>query len=365
MKVCIPLRRPVLSSNLREDNLRTEERWERLVLEASISNPAVDEIFTTGCDWTGGGALSTKYKGSIKHSEANDTILLIHDCKLEIISSMPWKAVIANIFAGPWVEQIDLVQVLARKYADKFMFSVGYPGLYQQESVLSHLKNFIEPSNLILLPVPGVPAVSPGNNFLKSQIIWACRIIFIGQLENPAISWALGALKNDPSLNLLILTGTEEQAIFRCINQKAEPLEDTLENCFWNLPASAPYQEVRDRVLLSKPCSWMDVLGHYSQSKVMATWGKQMGHPAIEAASHGVPFVGTGLLTGGSLVACRNYLHTIDISEFCATMNRLLVDETFYTETANAYRDYVAATYTYEAFNNNLNTILESRGLLV
>jgi hypothetical protein len=76
---------------------------------------------------------------------------------------------------------------------------------------------------------------------------------------------------------------------------------------------------------------------------------------------NGVPFVGNG--RGFAMENCPGYLTVASEQEHIETLNRLMSDHDFYSRTATSYRDYVAKTYTYEAFNNNLNKILTDRGI--
>lgn len=132
MKLCISLRDPA-GPNLRDSNFRSEPRWERLALEASISNPEVKEIYTSGYEWVGGKDVTSKYKGVITKQEATNCILVIQDWNTSVINSKSFKAIVVNIFHGPWIEQKREIEDATARYRNNVFFVMGHPVLYNDE----------------------------------------------------------------------------------------------------------------------------------------------------------------------------------------------------------------------------------------
>src|SRR3990167_5488774 len=106
MNVCVHLRDKVHGS-LREDNIRGESRWERQALESCFENPEVEKVYSSGY---GCPHSHAKYQGLISNGTAVDTVLILHDWNYSVINRCKWKAIIINIFAGPWPEQRPEIQ---------------------------------------------------------------------------------------------------------------------------------------------------------------------------------------------------------------------------------------------------------------
>jgi len=113
-----------VSKNLREGNLRGEARWERQVLEALLSNPEVTEVYTSGAVWPI--KRHPKYRGLMKSDHSKDTILFTHDWNLDVISKHKYKAILVNIFSGPWESQQEEIHNYVAKYQDNLLFTLSY-----------------------------------------------------------------------------------------------------------------------------------------------------------------------------------------------------------------------------------------------
>ena len=372
MKICVGLRDDA-PPNLRQDNLRSEGRWERQVLEACLQNPHVSEVFTTGSVWKGN---SPKYRGSITESAASSAILLNQDWNTSVVNKYRYKAVITNLFAGPWPEQTEEVKSTYRNLNGNLFFTLGFPVMHRQEVVdrnpysgMVYLEKFIPRSNIILLPVPGAPYVSNESNFERKNLVWAQRLIFMSQLEESAtLLWSLKMLEKDSSIHLDILTGWKRNEVKNLIDGQVVFRESIVDD-FWNLGKFSPLRHLKDRVNIYLELSWEEVIDKYSKAKLFTTYGRAFGGPPIESGMHGIPFVASG--NTGALCDCPNYLYVSSDPytnnkelEACDTLEKLLTDRELYTKIGNSYRDYVRDNYTYEAFNRNLNKILSDRALL-
>jgi len=181
MKICVPLRNHA-PENLKDSNLSGEGRWERQVLEASLMNSEVTDIYTDGYEWSNGQAISSKYKGRIHPDQAGDVILLAQDWQ-NSIKKMNFKAAICNIFCGPWLEQEQEIKECYQRYNKNIFFTVGYPILYKDErhspspetlssmnptdkypEITSHLEKFLPKDHILILPVPGAPYITTGSH---------------------------------------------------------------------------------------------------------------------------------------------------------------------------------------------------------
>lgn len=383
MKVCISLR-DASPQNLKAGNLRSEARWERQALEACISNASITEIYTAGCEWHDGADITAKYKGVAPPNKVSDMILLMQDWNSSIIN-YGFKAAIVNIFHGPWLEQQNEVLDLCKKYGGRIWLTIGFPVLFRAElgidtfgrpinrplpsllvqhagSDCSHLTKFVSRDHIINLPVPAAPYVVEQDNFNKNTILWCCRLVFMSQMQDAvSLSWALQQLRSDPTLNLEVVTGWSPTEVRNYVDGQVITIGDITE-AFWDLPTFQPFKDVRNRVAIHLDLNWDDVLNKYSNAKLMVTYGKQYGGPGIECGMHGVPFVSSGVV--GALADCPDYLHAPSEKEACYIFDRLMTDHDFYVRIAKSYRKYTDETYTYAAFNYNINKLLSDNGLL-
>lgn len=359
MKVCISLRCPA-PTDLRSGNLRGEPRWERQVLEACTSNSEITDIYTTGYIWSGG----PKYRGPITDITSPSTILIMQDWNNSVLSSYRWKGALINIFSGPWIFQLDEVKQAYNLYANKLAFTIGFPSIINDKGSIEYLLQFLPREHIFLLPVPGIPGVVNQNNFKEKSIIFANRLIYLSQLsESAMIHWAFRELEKDKTLTLSILTGWETNEIKNNIGPEGSAviINDTLENSFWGLEAFKKYLHLKPQIELIYNLSWGEILERYRHAKLLLTLGKYNGGAPIEAGMFGVPFVAYG--NSGIMKDCDGYLYGDKDKEVCDLLDSLVVDEELYIKTSNAYRKYVKDNYTYEVFNNNLNTILKTLGL--
>jgi hypothetical protein len=360
--VCVWLRDPA-SSNLKEGNLRSEARWERQVLEACLQSPLIQNVYTAGCVWKDGSLVSTKYKGQINKESAKNSILLIQDWNFDRVTAYNYKGVIVNIFAGPWLNEIGEVSKAAARYGDRLVFTIGFPILYKNLSAISHLEKFLPKRNILSLPVPAIPASFYENRFNNKTLLWTWRLISVSALaSNPGLLWAFSKLRTDPSLTLSVLTGWKPSEVTDVIDGVAVKIKEPLTEYLWAKPELSEYKDLKNRVIIEDGIGWDQALKKYSQSKLLVVHGKYFGGPPLEAAMHGVPFIGTSLKEG-ALAECPEYLYTGNTKEAYEMLDRLLIDEDFYVKTAKAYHDYAINLFSYTAFCNNLGVIFNSRGM--
>jgi len=381
MRVCISLRCSI-GNNLWEDNLRSEPRWERLVLEACISNPEVTEIYTTGYEWPNGRLATEKYRGLIKSFSPHDCILLIQDWNASIITSHPFRAVIVNIFHGPWMEQIEEVKQTTAKLGNNIFFVIGHSVLYSEEKnptpplpgeafnmrgrgnpKHSHLKNFTTMERLFYLPLPWIPQSYYEDRFFNKVLLFSQRLIFVHQLTNSTIiKWAMNKMQKNPELKLKILTGWCPGEPKDHINNVTFFLKEDINDYFWKLDELQPYLNIKDRVKIHLGIDWSDILRICSISKLYITHEKHYGGPPMEAGMFGIPFIGTG--SWGALADCPDYIYTPCDKEACTILDRLMTDHDYYNKIALSYNKYAVETYSFDTFNKNMNTILRSQGII-
>jgi len=364
VNICIPVRDPP-KQDLQLGNLRSESRWERQAIEACIQNPEVKNIFTWGYEWQGGSNVTPKYGGKISRTNGEHCILLMQDWNTRIATSYPWKGIIANIFHGPWLEQIPEIKNLVSVYQNKLAFTVGYPSLFNNPLAREHLLKFLSSENIISLPVPGIPNNRFQSNFQNNTITWAWRIIAVNTLlKAPGIIWALNQLQQDASLNLFILTGWEKNEVKEVMdNGEVIKINSDLSTYLWSQPEMQEFLDVRNRCIVEYALDWREVMNLYGRTKVLLNYSKQLGGPPLEAAMYGLPFVGTSY-EEGVICQCPDYLVANNEQEYIQLLNQLLTDQDFYDTTAVSYNNFAVNMYSYESFNNNLNSILKERNLL-
>jgi hypothetical protein len=356
MKVCIGIR-DALSDNLRSDNLRSESRWERQVLEALLDNPMVTDVYTSGYCW---GKNHAKYRGKV--NTYDDVILITHDYSPYHIGQHNWKAIITNIFCGPWNCQVDEVNNYITRFGKRFLFTIGYRSSY--EAQVEYLGKFTNKDCICYLPCPSAPYVIKGSGFDRKILLWPYRIIFLRTIyESPPIKWALQKLQKDPSLMLKIVTGWKPNEVKDLENGVAVNLKTDMNEYIWTRPEFSPYLSVRKQVELIGSADWDIMLSYYAHAKIALPHERYGGGPPVEAGMHGVPFIGKQIINA-PYADCPNYLWTESSEEQITLLERLHTDREFYDLIANSYRDYTEKEHSYDAFNKQLNAILIERNLV-
>lgn len=385
--VCLSLRDPI-PRNLKEGNLRSEGRWERFALEAFTTNPEVEGIYTLGYEWTGGKSVSPKYKGILPNRRVEKCVLVLQDWNNAIykIGEYQFLAAVINIFKGPWLDQKEQIAEKQRVLKGNLFFTMGHPDTYLREftggedhrewltdikspKVMSaHLVNFVDSDHFFFLPLPWIPKSCFQDKFNNKVLLYGNRLNFLNDLlEQKTFLWALQKLSEDSSLSLRVITGWNQQAA-RNYDVKTgtvtylHEIGQEMNNFFWTYPEAQNYIGVRNRVFIHYSLDYPQVLAEYSNAKLLIEHATHHGGPSMEAAMHGVPFV--GMPGGGSLAYCPDYLTTVDSNIACNLLDNLMSDHKFYQKIAGSYHDYVMKTYSFDAFNSTLNTYLKGKGLI-
>jgi len=265
MKVCISLRDPA-PKNLKEGNLRSEPRWERLALEASINNPEVTEIYTSGYEWTKGQEVTKKYCGKIQANSPKDIILITQDWNTSIVNLHPWKAIVMNIFIGPWKEQIEEINAATKKINNNIFFVVGHSYLFREglsselvkpgqtyeelERDFNHqqLGPFTTMDRVVYLPLPWIPTNCYSDRFYNKNLLFSSRLIFLSQLENSQIFWALNQIDKDHSLKLDILSGWEPHEVKDHVDGKTFFIKEDINEYFWKNQKFEKFSHIKENV---------------------------------------------------------------------------------------------------------------------
>lgn len=354
MRVCVAMRSGV-PANPREGNVRGEARWERQVFEACLSNPEITELYTYGGRWQG---RDPKYKGLLSAQAAPETILVAHDYNVSILNAHPYKMIIANIFGGPWEEQRGDVEALSAKMGKRLVFTVSFSAL--KHTHYPYLGTFIPEENVTYLPLPGASYVTEGSNFGNNILLWPYRIIFLSAVyEAEPVLWAFDKMLENPELQFRMVVGWSTGEAKDYVNEEVIKIRN-MTQYFWDVPSMKKYESLKPRVRLDMACSHQELLNIYQHTKICIPHYRYYGGPPIEAAMHGVPFVGTSM-EEGAFFECSDYLTASTTKELRELLDRLLTDEVFYNDVANGYRNFARDTYGYEAFNKNLNKIIEER----
>lgn len=356
MKVSVHLREPV-NGNLRNDNIRGEARWERQALEAFLENAEVTDVYSTGHLWRN--STHPKYRGVVP-ADSTDIIYVGHDWNVSAMGHINWKAILVNIFAGPWQEQKDQVQALSNRYGNKLIFTIGYSALLDTQK--AYLKQFIPEENILCLPVPGAYQVSKSNGFDNRILLWPYRVLVLSAIyKAKSIRWALEQLAQDSTLNLKIVTSWSPSEIRDLCGDESVIITEDLSNYFWSRDETKDLSSVRDRVEIRNSQTHQQMLDLYAHTKLVLPHYRYFGGPGVEAAMYGVPFVGN--MKMGAFTELDEYLFTNSEDEQLVVFNRLMTDKDFYTDIATKYRDYVDRTYSINAFNNNFNRIIRERNI--
>lgn len=357
MKVCVHLRDPA-NGNLTDGNLRGESRWERQALGAVLQNPLVTDVYTSGHLWRG--VTDPKYRGAIQPSE-KDVIFIGHDWNRSSLGSIEWKAIFINIFAGPWQEQKAEVQSFVTNYQNRLIFTIGYQALLKTQR--AYLKQFIPEENILCLPVPGAESVRLTNAFDNKILFWPYRILVLSAVyKAKCIRWAFEKLAQDSSLRLRIVTSWNQSEIRDLVGGDSVPIQGDLDDYFWSREETKGFSSVRSQVEIRNSQTHQQMLDSYAHSKLVIPHYRYFGGPGVEAAMFGVPFVGNQIF--GAFSEMEGYIYTNTEDEQLAVFDRLMSDRDYYTSVANTYRNYIDQTYTFDAFNRNLNKILSDRNLL-
>jgi hypothetical protein len=353
MKICVHLR-DECTENLQSSNLRGEPRWERQALEALTSNIEVTDLYTSGKIWPNGQKYCSKYRGLIHKSHSSDVILVTHDWNYDVLLAGNYKGYIANIHSGPWATQKEEVQKKDWDMHRKIIFTYGYPVF--QKTHEPYLQQFINKSQIYCLPVPGAPQVYDNTeNFNKKILLYPIRPIFAQTIfDEISIQWALQQLEKDSSLQLVITSAVDFNTLPDIKNknfiQEFKQQAKVKDNLF-------------TRITFRSALNWNDLMNIYSQTKLMIAFNSTgFGGPAVEPAMYGIPY--TNHKSDGALTLITEWIKTNSNEEALSAFDRLLIDKEYYELKSQAYQRYVDDTYTYKAFNANLNKILQQQGLL-
>ena len=374
MKVCIALRQPI-RNKLREENLRSEPRWERLALEACMQNTEITDIYTLGNVLPNAYNYTNKYRGILSYQEdASDCILLVQDWNTSICKLFNYKAIIAHIFHGPWEEQKEDIATVSNSMNKKLYFAFGHPSLFNTIAIpedkpqtLSsiHMRNFIDIDQIVFLPLPWIPESRFKDRFFQNSLLYASRLIFVSDLTTKdTLYWAFQKMLSNKDLTLRIITGWFPHEVKDYINNEPVYIKKDINDYFWTLEKFLPYKEaLSSRVKIYNNLDWNQILNAYQDTKLLLTHSINYGGAPMEAAMHGVPFIGTSEIDG-ALVDCPDYLVAKGSDELVNILDSLYSDHEFYSKIAQSYHDYVMDLYSFDAFNKRLNNILKDKAIL-
>ena len=279
MKYVVDILTPACAS-LESDNLKGERRWERQAARALLDagrqvGSARPNIWARPDvpNWTGhvdnltGHTLITQADpGSVRYRPGASFFL-------------------TNVFCG----LTDAAEAeIRRAIAEMGRERVFLTHSFQLNVALKRLPGDLH-DRIRWLPVPAVPSVHwDADPFTNKLFLWSARAIsfkLIRPLQTiiDLLDWIRGCLKEDPELRFEVMAAEDN------LQQPADA-----ERYVWSFPVfEQAFRDVRSQVKIHPSLPWDEVQRIVARAKLIVNDPTAFGGPPIEAASYGIPVVGT------------------------------------------------------------------------
>lgn len=349
-----------VTTALRDDPFRGEMRWERQALEALLLSDKVDRVYSLlGSVWKSSSERPKKLVDVVSNSDVKDTVGIFY-YYYNIAKSFSFRGVLFNFHIGPGMtpEEYEYFKSI---YGSKFVLTHDCAvGNSVRQKIVEEQYGV---GAVVNLPTPGVPSIHNCNNFDKDIILVYVKNLFAlfrypQTYWGDLFPWIADKLREDSNKKVLFVTGyCRADLDFAGIHD--------MESEFWSYVTTRCLVPFKDRIMLMGAVGWGDILRTLSNTKIVIGPTSTGGMP-IEAASYGIPMVGTTGSSRASISYTKDFLaseQSLDHKYF-ELMDKLYYDRDFYTKTGSSYRDFVEKFYTYDAFTNRLFDIFAERGMV-
>jgi hypothetical protein len=327
-----------------------------------LQDSRVNKVYSVFPVWQNSLPLSDKFVDGIPEGKSKDLICIGYD-NLPKLENLFFKSLLINTCGpscDPYVASYQkLVSDWKQYYKSKFVCTHGYfiPGEHDR------FASCMGEEYLTFLPLPVVPKVYPeANNFDCNILSWVARDIIADIRTLPSdystrpFRWIASKLEQDSKKEFHIVTGIQRFGEFK---------NYTLDNFYGELyssPVTRCLLPFKDRITAYIEMDWSAVMELFGRTKLgLGPWrGSGFYNPTIELGSFGTPTLGN--FAYPEVPVHIGELYNTD--KYYELLDKLYSDKVFYTETGNAYRDFINQHHTYKAFADNLFKLLSSRQML-
>lgn len=338
-----------IRDRLSSDDLATEHRWERLVLDALLGCSKFDRVYSVLPIWKSPNPMPDKFVDGVDDVKLKDLVV---------------------VCPNGWPLHLRPRGFVFNRYYDSLRDSAAFRDVAEHAVLIDPFENFSRDRGLSAIAcedfyLPRIPRIEVGSRpFANRALLWPHKAALDNMRYATAdmgriYDWVALKLGEDPGLKFHMLTAVEESSL---LFLGYPPLAEF----FWNHETTRKLSLYKSQVAIHLSLGWEAVLAMYAQAKLVISsqrGGSFRAGSAQEAAMYGVPFVHTEEHISWKEARYPDVHAPWNSAEFFALMDRLLVDRDFYDRVSEAEKTY-ARRFTYEAFTDNLIAALERRGLL-
>ena len=347
-----------IHDEISSDNLATEHRWERLVLDSLLNCSDFDTVYSVLPIWKSSKSKPVKFVNGIDSKKLRELVLV---CPNGWPMHLRPKGFVFNCLYDS-LSDTSQFRDIEKECNENIILIDPFDNFSRDhglEKFPTHIKYF-EP----FFP-PRLPYINQNSESVKNNILlWPHK----GALDNMKYKtvdmkliydWVALKLEQDPSLEFVFLTASLQSSL----TFAGYPL---LEDFFWNHETTCNLKKYKERVTLHLSLSWKEVLEIYSRTKLMISsqrGGSFTAGSAQESAMQGIPFVLTQEISPWENILSPKLFALWGSLEYFSLMDKLLTDKVFYNQISQDIKNY-AYRYTYESFNKNLIAALEKRNMI-
>lgn len=326
------------------ENLPTEARWERLVIEALLACPEVESVRSILPIWRSPHPMPQKFIDGCRPEELKDLVVVAPNGWPIFGYGSPIDISAHGVVLNNYYSSLFRLPEFRRLEAacGGRVFSVDPFARYSEQTGLR--TPYGEPS----VHLPRIPRIEVGSPRDNTILLWPhkglhdamrYRLFDVGAL----FQWLAKRLKADPNLSFHALTALGPAEVAS---------KGYTADFFWSHPTTAELRDVSDQVVVHLEMGWDEVLALYAKTRLMISSpnsGYLTAGPAPEAGMYGVPYVIVSEPWWGA-------------PAYFSSMDRLLDDPEYYEEFSGLSAER-ARPYTYANFTTNLFAAMKRRGL--
>lgn len=350
---------PVLTS-INADGLRGEGRWERNAFEAFVLSGR--QVHSTTEIWRADIEKPSNFHDGLNPDWQDDSILITYGVPQNIGITAKAKYYMVQFLDDPFDYTVEKFNSYLREKPKSIVATCSF----KTWVYLSRIQKTLGTENVEYLPRAAVPCVVGGaDNFDKPNLFWAYRNFWEYAVNRPAelgrlLDKVIDFFERDASLKLVLFPAPQDPVyIFD------QPL---CRQWIFSQPFAQRLKKYEDRVEVVPWAHWHEMLAIFSQTRLVISPPLALGGTLCEAAMYGIPSMVRND-TSQFLNSDRSpfFPELLTVPEgvndsFLGYLERLFSDRAFYRKHGDAYRNYVGANNTYEAYIRNLDVIVKNRG---
>jgi hypothetical protein len=229
-----------ITNEIHSDNLVSEARWERLVLEALLASDEIEKVYSVLPIWNS----SKKIPSKLINGTSNERLK-----ELNLIAPNDWplnlrpKGFILNNYYSCYLNS-DNFQNIKELYKDKIFTIDPYDCYSKRSNLLELTKEYLED-----FFIPRIPFVKENlNQFEKNILLWPHKGMLIDIKNNtsnmePIFNWIAKRIELDSKLEFHILSGMH-QSSFEFFGLSSP------DDYFWNSPITKSLLKFKNKVFI-------------------------------------------------------------------------------------------------------------------